>query len=155
MRKIAFILFTALLLSFSTNAQSLLGTWGTIIDETIFTIAFDENGDMAMSSGQSLSEEGMEILLLITMPGTYKHNGNVITMLLDANEVELEASSPSLSDEQNKEFTTLILANGGEDLKKRLAAEFPESGDFTIKSLDDNNLVLDFNGTELAFTKDP
>ena len=89
----------------------------------------------------------------LTMPGTYKKNGNTLTLTIDAKQakgkMEKTIYKGEMADlikdspEMKKTIDEMLQKQIDEELKKNFKDEAPFDGDLTIKSLTSTKLVLE------------
>ena len=99
----------------------------------------------------------------MTIPGTYKKDGNTLTLTVDVKQAEGKmvktvykgemADLIKDSPEMKKTIDEMLQKQVDEEMKKNFANEVPFDGDLTIKSLTPTKLVLEDGDDEMVFFK--
>ncbi len=157
MKKLIYFLMLMLVAVLSAQAQSLTGKqWCTVLNDEdgegiAVALTFEKNGtcEMVIAAQQEMKEEGVPITLMagVTVPGTYKRDGNDLNTLFDKGKADVEvdyeikgmdAKTKALLDKQIKaEISTLK-----EEFKKVLLDGMPKMDHLKIVSLDGKKLVV-------------
>jgi hypothetical protein len=157
MKKIVFTWMLVLVTALAVHAQSLTGKqWCTVLNDEdgegiAVALTFEKNGtcEMVIAAQQEMKEEGVPITLMagVTVPGTYKRDGNDLNTLFDKGKADVEvdyeikgmdAKTKALLDKQIKaEISTLK-----EEFKKVLLDGMPKMDHLKIVSLDGKKLVV-------------
>ncbi len=157
MKKLIYSLMLMLVAAVSAQAQSLTGKqWCTVLNDEdgegiAVALTFEKNGtcEMVIAAQQEMKEEGVPITLMagVTVPGTYKRDGNDLNTLFDKGKADVEvdyeikgmdAKTKALLDKQIKaEISTLK-----EEFKKVLLDGMPKMDHLKIVSLDGKKLVV-------------
>lgn len=149
-----------LTMAMGMQAQSLLGTWksNTTTDEdgdkTAWTFIFGQGSKFTLKLTMETSDpEVGDLAFGLTMPGTYKKNGNTLTLTIDAKQakgkMEKTIYKGEMADlikdspEMKKTIDEMLQKQIDEELKKNFKDEAPFDGDLTIKSLTSTKLVLE------------
>ena len=155
------IMMTALLLMavMGMQAQSLLGTWKSETttdedgDKTTWTFVFAQNNKTTMiMTLESSDEEVGDMVFSMNIPGTYKRNGNTLTMNLDAKSAKAKmekiaykgelANMVKESPKMKEAIDEMIQNKVDEEMKKGFADETPFDGEVTINKLTATTLEL-------------
>ena len=157
MKKIILTCMLMLVAALSAQAQSLTGKqWCTVLNDEdgegiAVALTFEKDGscEMVIAAQQEMKEEGVPVTLMagVTVPGTYKRDGNDLNTLFDKGKAEVEvdyeikgmdAKTKALLDKQIKsEISTLK-----KEFRKVLLGGMPKMDHLKIVSLDGKKLVL-------------
>ena len=157
MKKIILTCMLMLVAALSAQAQSLTGKqWCTVLNDEdgegiAVALTFEKNGtcEMVIAAQQEMKEEGVPVTLMagVTVPGTYKRDGNDLNTLFDKGKAEVEvdyeikgmdAKTKALLDKQIKsEISTLK-----KEFRKALLGGMPKMDHLKIVSLDGKRLVV-------------
>ncbi len=157
MKKIILTCMLMLVAALSAQAQSLTGKqWCTVLNDEdgegiAVALTFEKDGscEMVIAAQQEMKEEGVPVTLMagVTVPGTYKRDGNDLNTLFDKGKAEVEvddeikgmdAKTKALLDKQIKsEISTLK-----KEFKKVLLGGMPKMDHLKIVSLEGKKLVV-------------
>ena len=163
-----FAIFALMLMAaVGMQAQSLIGTWKTtmndddggqvemyvIFNQRTFTI----KGVFAESDPEVGSVTGS-----VTLPGTYTRSGNTLNLKIDPEQADLRLDKIEFTDEVNKTLEEMpemkktitgileqSINEGKADIVKSLSLE----GELTIESLTATQLILDDHDEKVTFTR--
>lgn len=165
------MIFTLMLFAaMSIQAQSLIGTWktGTTIDDdgdaTTWIFIFKSNNEFTLKMTMSTSDEEVGTIEFgLTMPGTYKRSGDVISLTVDPNKSQGKiekmnftgemAALVNESAEMKKTVMDMLQKQVDTELKKNFADQLPFDGDLTITKLTSTTLELLSDDEMLKFTR--
>ena len=157
MKKILFSWLLLLVTTLAVQAQSLTGKqWCTVLNDEdgqgiAVALTFEKNGtcEMLIAAQQGMEEEGVPITLIagVTVPGTYKHDGNDLNTRFNNGKAKVEvdyeikgmdAKTKALLNKQIKgEISSLK-----KEFKQVLLDGMPKMDRLKIVSLDGNSLVV-------------
>ena len=157
MKKVLFIMF--LLVSMGANAQSLIGTWSTHPetdedgDKTSWGLVFHQGNKMILRMTMASNDDEVgSFEFVMDIPGTYKHNGNTLTINVDPQKTtgKMEnmvykgemAKLIKESPEMKETFEKMIKNQIEEEITKGFADQAAVSYDVTITKLTANSLFL-------------
>ena len=157
MKKFIISLMLMLVAAVAAQAQNLTGKqWCTVLNDEngegiAVALTFEKDGscEMVIAAQQEMKEEGVPITLMavVTVPGTYRRDGNDLNTLFDKGKAEVEvdyeikgmdAKTKALLDKQIKaEISTLK-----KEFKQLLLGGMPKMDHLKIVSLDGKRLVV-------------
>lgn len=168
------MLFFALLLmaAVGVQAQSLTGTWKTAPetdedgDTSTWIFAFKQNSQFTLGMTMSTSDPEVGTFeFSLTMPGTYKRDGNTLTLNVDPKKSEGKISKMEFSSEMEELFKDnpelkktimdMMQKQVDQELKKSFQEELPFDGDLTIQKLTSTTLELTDDDDVIKFTRVP
>jgi len=152
------------------QAQSLLGTWKSEAttdedgDKTTWAFIFGQGSKFTLKMTLEASDPEIgDLVFGLTIPGTYKKDGNTLTLTVDVKQAEGKmvktvykgemADLIKDSPEMKKTIDEMLQKQVDEEMKKNFANEVPFDGDLTIKSLTPTKLVLEDGDDEMVFFK--
>lgn len=168
MKKVFFLMF--LLVSMGVNAQSLIGTWSTHPetdeegDKTSWGVVFHQGDKMTMKMTMATNDDDVgSFEIVMDIPGTYKRNGNTLTINIDPSKAtgklenmvykgeiaDLIKESPEMKGTIDEMLETQIQKEFTKGFADQASANF----DVTITKLTANSLILKADEDFIAESK--
>ena len=160
-----------LLVSMGANAQSLIGTWSTQPevdedgDKTSWGFVFNQGNKMTLKMTMAtMDDEVGSFEFVMSLPGTYKRNGNTLTITIDPSKAtgkienmvykgemaELIKQSPEIKGSIENVLKTQVQ----QEVTKGFADQKSVSYDVSITKLTAKNLTLKGDDDFIAEFKD-
>ena len=167
MKKTFFTLLMMLVSALVLTAQSLTAhQWGTkLADEdgkdVLVSLYFDKNGtcELLVGAEHQMKEDGVPITIMgsVTVPGTYTHKGDDLTMDLNRGKAEVDfdyeikGMDASTKAKMDKQIRGELNGLKGE-FKNTMLDGMPKMHNMKIVSLTNKELILQIdNGREMPF----
>ena len=168
MKKVLFFMF--LLVSMGANAQSLIGTWSTHPetdedgDKTSWGLVFHQGNKMTLRMTMASNDDEVgSFEFVMDIPGTYKHDGNTLTINVDPQKTtgkmenmvykgeiaDLIKESPEMKGTIDEMLETQIQKEFTKGFADQASANF----DVTITKLTANSLILKADEDFIAESK--
>ena len=159
------IIFSLMLITvMGMQAQSLIGTWKTVMnDDDDMYLIFNQSTLILKGVFTQSNPEVGKITVSILVPGTYTRSGNALSIKLKGEQADMNIDKMDLNDnlkkmlEEMPELKTTLdqtledaMSEGKDDLVKELSSL---EGELEIESLTDTMLILSEDNEKLTFTR--
>ena len=154
MKKKLMVLATLLMMVVTMNAQSIIGIWQANIPAAEFglLLVFEEDSQASIVIVGDIKESDMSAKMLMGVPGTYKKEGNILSLNMKKEEAEIDFAELKLSGELEgkEEMVKGLLKSAMDGEKEELFADF-DFDKATIKTLTADTMELVVEGEEQPF----